>query len=81
MLGQGFDVLLDVNRDQPGLLFARSGQNEGSAMPSPGADFEVDGHVVGLDSPTPSAITRDTLGYRPEQPGLLTYLREGGYFC
>ena len=35
---------------------------------------------VGLDNPTSSAGTRETLGWVPEGPGLLGDLREGGYF-
>jgi nucleoside-diphosphate-sugar epimerase len=36
---------------------------------------------VGLDSPASSAITRETLGWHPVQPGLLADMRESGYFA
>jgi hypothetical protein len=36
---------------------------------------------VGLDNPTSSQITRDTLGWTPTQPGLLADLEEEHYFA
>lgn len=38
------------------------------------------GAFAGMDRSVSSAITRQTLGWSPEQPGLLADLREGGYF-
>ncbi|WP_293366245.1 SDR family oxidoreductase [Phenylobacterium sp.] len=35
---------------------------------------------VGFDNPTSNAITRETLGWRPEQPALLADMRDAGYF-
>jgi nucleoside-diphosphate-sugar epimerase len=35
---------------------------------------------VGVDNPTSSALTRGALGWNPRGPGLLTDLRESGYF-
>jgi nucleoside-diphosphate-sugar epimerase len=35
---------------------------------------------VAMDNPTSSAITRRSLGWRPREPGLLTDMRDGGYF-
>jgi nucleoside-diphosphate-sugar epimerase len=35
---------------------------------------------VAIDNPTSSAITRETFGWQPEQPDLLTDMRENGYF-
>ncbi len=43
------------------------------------AHFGLFAGFVGLDNPTSSAITRETLGWRPQEPGLLAGLREGGY--
>ncbi|HXQ15936.1 MAG TPA: SDR family oxidoreductase [Caulobacteraceae bacterium] len=34
-----------------------------------------------MDNPTSSALTREWLGWRPEQPELLTDMKEGGYFA
>ena len=45
-----------------------------------GAHFEWMAMFVGLDITTSSAITRETLGWMPREPDLLTDLREGGYF-
>ena len=35
---------------------------------------------VGLDAPASSVITRETLGWTPHESGLLTDMRESGYF-
>jgi nucleoside-diphosphate-sugar epimerase len=37
-------------------------------------------HFVSIDNPTSSVLTRDSLGWRPEGPDLLTDIRESGYF-
>jgi hypothetical protein len=44
------------------------------------AHFDWMARFVGIDNPTSSAITRETLGWRPEGPDLLTDMREGDYF-
>lgn len=44
------------------------------------AHFDWLGGFVGVDNPTSSAFTRDALGWRPEHAGLLTDMRESGYF-
>jgi nucleoside-diphosphate-sugar epimerase len=36
---------------------------------------------VALDNPTSSALTREALGWRPQEPELLTDMRESGYFA
>ena len=36
---------------------------------------------VGADNPTSSAWTRETLGWNPQRPELLTDMRENGYFA
>jgi nucleoside-diphosphate-sugar epimerase len=37
-------------------------------------------HFIAMDSPASSAITRESLGWQPVQPGLLADLDEGHYF-
>jgi len=44
------------------------------------AHFDWMALFVGLDNPTSSALTRESLGWKPAHPGLLTDLRENGYF-
>ncbi|MBO4273847.1 SDR family oxidoreductase [Microbispora triticiradicis] len=44
------------------------------------AHFGWLGGVVGADCPASSALTRDLLGWRPVQPGLLDDLGKGHYF-
>jgi nucleoside-diphosphate-sugar epimerase len=36
--------------------------------------------IVAMDNPTSSALTREALGWRPQESGLLTDMKEGGYF-
>jgi hypothetical protein len=36
--------------------------------------------LVAMDNPTSSAITRKSVGWRPQQPELLTDMRDNGYF-
>ena len=43
--------------------------------------FDWLGGFVALDNPTSSAFTRQTLGWSPKEPELLTDLRENGYFA
>ena len=42
--------------------------------------FDWMASYVAIDNPTSSAVTRESLGWYPEHPGLLIDLREGGYF-
>jgi nucleoside-diphosphate-sugar epimerase len=44
------------------------------------AHFDWMARFVAIDNPTASALTRETLGWQPEQPDLLTDMRESGYF-
>jgi nucleoside-diphosphate-sugar epimerase len=43
--------------------------------------FEWLARFVAIDNPTSSTLTRDTLGWRPQGPELLTDMRESGYFA
>jgi nucleoside-diphosphate-sugar epimerase len=36
---------------------------------------------VAIDNPTSSALTREALGWCPKESGLLTDIKESGYFC
>ncbi|RYZ44172.1 MAG: SDR family oxidoreductase [Myxococcaceae bacterium] len=44
------------------------------------AHFDWLAGFITIDNPTSSAITRDTLGWRPREPDLLTDMRDNGYF-
>jgi nucleoside-diphosphate-sugar epimerase len=44
------------------------------------AHFDWMARFVAIDNPTSSALTRRSLGWRPEGPDLLTDMRENGYF-
>ena len=44
------------------------------------AHFDFLARFVATDNPTSSAITRSSLGWRPEGPDLLTDMRDNGYF-
>jgi hypothetical protein len=44
------------------------------------AHFDWMARFVTIDNPASSATTRARLGWRPEEPGLLTDLRSGAYF-
>jgi nucleoside-diphosphate-sugar epimerase len=44
------------------------------------AQFDWLAGFIALDAPASSAITRETLGWDPGQPDLLTDMRENGYF-
>src|SRR5262249_13028287 len=46
----------------------------------PAADFGFLGTVLAVDQPASSALTRELLGRRPAQPGLIEDLDEGHYF-
>jgi nucleoside-diphosphate-sugar epimerase len=47
----------------------------------PAEDFGWMGQVLSIDQPASSALTRDLLGWRPVQPGLLEDLDKGHYFA
>jgi nucleoside-diphosphate-sugar epimerase len=44
------------------------------------AHFDWMAMFAGIDNPSSSALTRDSLGWKPDHPGLLVDLRENGYF-
>jgi nucleoside-diphosphate-sugar epimerase len=44
------------------------------------AQFGFLAGFVAMDNPVSSALTRSSLGWRPEQPGLLPDMRDSGYF-
>jgi nucleoside-diphosphate-sugar epimerase len=46
----------------------------------PAEDFGWLGPILAVDQPASSALTRDLLGWRPVQPGLLEDLDKGHYF-
>lgn len=45
-----------------------------------GAHFDWMAMFVGIDNPTSSEITRDSVGWRPQEVGLLDDMRKSGYF-
>jgi nucleoside-diphosphate-sugar epimerase len=42
--------------------------------------FDWLARFVAIDNPTSSALTRNSLGWRPQEPELLTDMRDSGYF-
>ncbi|MGH3159496.1 MAG: 3-beta hydroxysteroid dehydrogenase, partial [Streptosporangiaceae bacterium] len=46
----------------------------------PAEDFGFLGMVLAVDQPASSALTRELLGWRPVQPGLIEDLDKGHYF-
>jgi nucleoside-diphosphate-sugar epimerase len=44
------------------------------------AHFDWMANFVAIDNPSSSAITRKSLGWTPQHPGLLSDLRDAGYF-
>ncbi len=50
--------------------------NKGEAQ----AHFDWLAPSVAMDNPTSDALTRSSLGWRPQEPALLTDMRDGGYF-
>jgi nucleoside-diphosphate-sugar epimerase len=59
---------------------------KGLGLPSPslspaeaGAHFGMFAGFVGMDNPTSSAVTRETLGWTPREAGLVAGLTTGGY--
>jgi hypothetical protein len=44
------------------------------------AHFDWFARFVAIDNPTSSAITRRSLGWRPQEPELLADVRDSGYF-
>jgi hypothetical protein len=49
--------------------------------PVPADDFGFLGQILAIDQPASSAQTRDLLGWRPVQPGLIDDLDKGHYFA
>jgi nucleoside-diphosphate-sugar epimerase len=47
----------------------------------PAGDFGFLGQILAIDQPASSAQTRDLLGWRPVQPGLIDDLDKGHYFA
>jgi nucleoside-diphosphate-sugar epimerase len=46
----------------------------------PPEDFGFLGQILAIDQPASSALTRELLGWRPGQPGLIEDLEKGHYF-
>jgi nucleoside-diphosphate-sugar epimerase len=46
----------------------------------PAGDFGFLGQILAIDQPASSALTRELLGWRPVQPGLIEDLDKGHYF-
>ncbi len=46
----------------------------------PAGDFGFLGQILAIDQPASSALTRELLGWRPVQPGLIEDLEKGHYF-
>jgi nucleoside-diphosphate-sugar epimerase len=46
----------------------------------PAEDFGFLGHILAIDQPASAALTRELLGWRPVQPGLIEDLDKGHYF-
>ena len=47
----------------------------------PAEDFGFLGHILAIDQPASSALTRELLGWRPVHPGLIEDLDKGHYFA
>jgi nucleoside-diphosphate-sugar epimerase len=47
----------------------------------PAEDFGFLGQILAIDQPASSALTRELLGWRPVQPGLIEDLNKGHYFA
>jgi nucleoside-diphosphate-sugar epimerase len=68
-------------REIAGVIGQRLGVPVVSVAPEQaGEQFGFLGHFVSLDCPASGAQTRDRLGWRPVQPGLLADLAQGTYF-
>jgi nucleoside-diphosphate-sugar epimerase len=48
---------------------------------APAGDFGFLGQILAIDQPASAALTRELLGWRPVQPGLLADLDKGHYFA
>jgi len=48
--------------------------------PVPAGNFGFLGQILAIDQPASSAQTRELLGWRPVQPGLIEDLNKGHYF-
>ena len=46
----------------------------------PAGDFGFLGQILAVDQPASAALTRELLGWRPIQPGLIEDLDKGHYF-
>ena len=47
----------------------------------PAADFGFLGQILSVDQPASAALTRELLGWRPVQPGLIEDMEKGHYFA
>jgi nucleoside-diphosphate-sugar epimerase len=47
----------------------------------PAADFGFLGQILAIDQPASATITRELLGWRPVQPGLIDDMEKGHYFA
>ena len=47
----------------------------------PAEDFGWLGMILAIDQPASSTLTRELLGWRPVQPGLIEDLDKGHYFA
>jgi nucleoside-diphosphate-sugar epimerase len=47
----------------------------------PAEDFGFLGQILSVDQPASAALTRDLLGWRPVQPGLIEDMEKGHYFA
>ena len=46
----------------------------------PAADFGWLGQILAIDQPASATLTRELLGWRPVQPGLIEDMDKGHYF-
>ena len=68
-------------RDIAGVIGQRLNLPVVAAPTGEAADhFGRAGHFAPLDNPTSSALTRERMGWRPVQPGLIPDLDQGHYF-
>ncbi len=51
------------------------------AAPVPAEDFGFLGRILAIDQPASGTLTRELLGWRPVQPGLMEDLEKGHYFA
>jgi hypothetical protein len=48
---------------------------------APTEDFGFLGMILSIDQPASGALTRELLGWRPVQPGLIDDMEQGHYFA